>query len=452
MKFFSSILSAFIICTTVSVTAHAQEVRQSSFTIPPNGKPDALIGGIDFEAPGALAFDSLNRPYMFHTREPKSYGHIITLREGKWIHLPYMDTLRKVYPQLQLSLKRQLHEPGSIAIDNNDNLYAVLRVTKSSRRTRDVLLYSPDLGRHFTVHELPGRAFLEIRTGHNLADCPPAIGCLVLRKKHPAEWTNYHNLQVFLPTIENDQLMLADPITVSTNCFGVSNHSGGYSFAATTGSKTHVVYADIPKDNRGNPTYAATIDRKQRRVIARQFLVNAPPKKPDVHSTPVIAMDSTHHLHVLAGAHCQSFFYLRSIKPDTVEGGWTKPLPQGQRQTYATLVCDSKDQLHSIYRVHPRLMYQHKAAGANKWSSREVLVHPPKGHKGYSIFYHRLFIDRADALYLSFTFFENRPKNNGIYPRALAVSEDGGKSWSLATTDIFQRRIAKETKDAPEVR
>jgi hypothetical protein len=59
--------------------------------------------------------------------------------------------------------------------------------------------------------------------------------------------------------------------------------------------------------------------------------------------------------------------------------------------------------------------------------------------RGYGIFYHRLFIDRAGALYLSFTF--NATKG-GTYPRALAVSEDGGGTWRLADTETFRRRIA----------
>jgi hypothetical protein len=175
-------------------------------------------------------------------------------------------------------------------------------------------------------------------------------------------------------------------------------------------------------------------------VVARRFLVTASPNAADVHSTPVVAADSNGHLHVLAGAHNGSFFYLRSRKPDDIEGGWTKPAKVSSGQTYATLICDRRDVLHTVYRVHPRLYHQQKPAGARTWSKRRVMVNPPPGHQGYSIFYHRLFIDRAGALYLSFTFWETRTREKGRYPRALAVSEDGGATWRLATTEVFRRR------------
>ena len=83
MRTFAGIWLGCAICVALSVGAGAQEVRQAPFEIPPNGKPEVLVGGIEFEAPSALAFDSRNRPYMFHTRESESFGYILTLREKK---------------------------------------------------------------------------------------------------------------------------------------------------------------------------------------------------------------------------------------------------------------------------------------------------------------------------------------------------------------------------------
>lgn len=430
-----------LVWTALAVGPAAGQDKQAPFEIPPEGKPEVLVGGIKFEGPSALAFDSLNRPYMFHSREPESFGYILTLRGRKWVRLSYVEALRKTFPQLRSPGRRSVHALGTIAIDNADGLYAIVHIRKSAKQSGWCLLYSPDLGGRFEIHELPGAAYLETRVGHNNTDHPPAIGCIVFRKAHPARWTAYHNLSVFLPVKKEGRLVLGKPIHVSSDCFGVSNHSGGYSFAVTTGPKTHLAYAEIPKTpNGGNPTYAATIDRKERKVTARQFLVTAPPKTPDVHSTPVIAVDANRHLHVVAGAHGQPFLYIRSRMPDSIAGGWTKPAPMGGRQTYATLVCNGKNRLHSIYRVHPQLLYQHKPAAADAWSQPAVLAHPPKGHRGYSIFYHRLFVDRAGALYVSFTFYETRTTEKGRYPRALAISEDNGKSWRLTTTATFLRR------------
>lgn len=425
----------------------AADASMSPFEMPPDGKPEALVGGIDMEAPSALAFDSRNRPYMFDAREPEHFGYILTLRDGKWIRLNYMQALRKAYPGMQSPKNRFNHALGSLAIDGDDGLYAIILSGKGPGKKGYVLLYSSDLGMHFQVHDLPGMAFLETWTGHNDLGAPPAIGCLRRRKNHPAQWTAYHDLTVFLPMKDRNGLLLKDPIHVSPDCFGISNHSGGYSFAVTNGRNTHLVYADIPADGKGNPTYAATIDRVTRRVTARQFLVNAPPDKPDVHSTPVIAADIDGFLHVLAGAHNQSFHYTQSKKPDTVAGGWQKPIVQSRKQTYATLVCDSAGGLHTVYREHPRLLYVHKPACAGKWFQPRELVRAPAGHKGYTIFYHRLFIDRNDALYLSFTFYEFHTGDKGRYPRALALSEDSGKTWRLATTAAMQARIATDKKD-----
>jgi hypothetical protein len=439
----SFLLTAVALALLASPTFAAEvPERVAPFGIPPNGSPEVLVGGIDLEAPCALAFDSRNRPYMFDTREPEHFGYILSLRDGKWVRLSCVDALRKAYPDMVAPQKRFNHALGSLAIDAEDGLYAIIRINKGPGRSGFLLLYSDDLGDHFHVYDLPGIAFLETWTGHNDLDSPPAIGCLRWRKNHPAQWTAYHDLEVFLTTRNQNGLSLGAPVHISSDCFGVSNHSGGYSFAVTRGRQTHLAYVDIPVNGKGNPTHVATIDRGERRVTARQFLVNAPPRKPDVHSTPVIAADSTGILHVLAGAHFkESFYYTHSLKPNTVAEGWSEPVAQNRDQTYATLLCDSSDRLHTVYRKHPQLLYVHKPAGADKWSPPRELVRAPTGHKGYTVFYHRLFIDRKDALYLSFTFYEFHTGDKGRYPRALAISEDGGKSWHLATTATIQSRV-----------
>jgi hypothetical protein len=427
------VFSARLLCP-----AYAQS--KAPFQIPVHGKPKDLVGDIEFEGPSALAFDSLNRPYMFHSREIGSFGYILTLRDGKWVKLQYKESLIKSFPDM-VQNKRLPGGNGSIAIDESDSLYATVVVPGKGW----ILMYSPDLGKNFQFFKMEGSTFLEIQTRAGNPECPPAVGVLKFRKKYPTRWTSYFDLLVYIPERNGKKLVLGDPIHVTKDCFGISNHSGGYSFAVTTGNLTHIVYAEIPKKkDGGNPTYTATIDRKTRKVIAKKFLATAPPKTPDVHSTPVITADSKKHLHVLCGAHGNPFLYLRSLEPDTIQKGWSKPVNMYQKQTYATLICDPEDRLHSFYRIHPKLLYQHKKASDSPWSKPVTIVLPPKGHAGYSIFYHRFFIDRKGALYISFTFYETRTKEKGIYPRALAMSEDYGKTWRLATTDTFSKRIVKK--------
>ncbi len=430
----------------VSQSADGQESKGASFQIPPTGQPEQLVGQIDFDAPSALAFDSRNRPYMFDTREPAAWGYMETLRDGKWVRRSYEQACRKAVPGLVRPTERFIHAYGTVTIDEKDNLYAVVPVYVDGEDGQDrkwVLLTSTDLGETFEARLMEGYTFLEIDTGHNNLSQPPLIGMLVRNKPHPARWTNYNDLYVFVPRVRDGNIVLGEPLHVTADCFGISNHSGGYSFAATTGRLAHVVYGQIPsQDETGNPTYVATIDRQQRQVLRKTLLAHAHPKHPDVHSTPVITADSEGCLHVLAGAHGGPFLYTRSLTPDAADGKWTEPRKMHDKQTYASLVCDDQNRLHSVYRIHPNLLYQHKPARAADWSEPRILADPPPGHTGYSVYYHRLFIDRRDALYLSFTFYDMQTKEQGIYPRALAVSLNRGKTWRLATTDTLAERVA----------
>jgi hypothetical protein len=319
--------SRFLIAAACLVACPALAADQSSapFVIPPSGKPAALIVDKDLEGPTALAFDSLNRPYMFERREPEHFGYILTLRNGEWVRLDYLKDLQKAFPEVTRPKERMHHAHGTLAIDGKDRIYAVVMA-----ETKWFLLYSEDMGKRFHVTQLPGKSFLETYTGHNNLDVPPAVGCLRKRKDHPARWTSYHDLDIYFPAKNQEGLQFKDPVHVTANCFGVSNHSGGYSFSITRDGKTHVTYAEIPKDGKGNPTYVATIDRKTMQVTAKRFVLNAPPKKIDVHSTPVITADADGTLHLLSGAHNNPFLYTRSAA--TVNGKWSA-CASNERQT-----------------------------------------------------------------------------------------------------------------------
>ena len=266
-------------------------------------------------------------------------------------------------------------------------------------------------------------------------------------------WGGRSPLVVLLPKKTKDGLVLGDPIkVVDCMAIGSGGHSGGTSFAVTTGHLTHIVYTTLPKDTKrgGNPVYIATIDRQTRTVVAREFLVNADPKNPDVHTRPTITKDSKGYLHVLSGSHGQPFYsYMRSLKPYDITGGWTKPVKLTGRQCYASIVCDKDDRLHSVFREwlpHPSLGYESASAADGKWSKSTTLVDAAKTDRmqKYGIFYHRLFIDRASNLYLSFTFFEFKTNAKGNYPQVLVVSRDGGDTWQLVRSDTFTANIEGE--------
>ena len=433
------------------------------FQMPTHGHPEELVGDLDYTGPTALAFDSANRPYMMHLDHPEPYGHILTRRDGQWVERPYLEALKRAYPKATRPTSRRPHPYGSIAIDGADRLYAIVPVWVPGSDGPEVktyaLLYSTDFGESFEVFtpfgdaiggDEPGRlswpgAFLEIRTGHNGGERPPAIGYLEYRKDHSARWTAYKYLNVLLPKVRDGELELGEPIEVTEDSFGASMHSGGYSFAVTRGDKTHIVYAEIPEQSdRHNPTYAATLDRTTREVVDRTYLFDAPPDKPDVHSTPVIAADAEGYLHVMVGAHNNPFHYLKSKSAGTVAGEWTEPTSVGSGLTYATLAA-ADGAMHVVSRIHPRLTYRRRNPDGS-WTSGQTLVEAPEGHSGYSVYYHRLFVDREGALYVTFTFWEKDHETAGEFPRALIVSEDGGETWQLVDAALFDAR----SDEAPE--
>jgi len=435
-------LVSWVMC--YAVFASSAHERVAPFVMPPSsdGK-DAFFGGFDFEAPSVLAFDAGNRPYMFDSRRVETFGRILTLRRGKWVRLSFLEALRKTWPEVGPT-----HIPwkdwglGTMAFDKDNALYALIPAEIKKGQPRWILVFSPDQGRSFQAHLIPGYPCLEIPTRRGPLEYPPAIGTCRGKSKKAAAWTNYNDFMVYVPSKKGKRrLVLGEPIKVTENNFGMSNHSGGYSFAASVGERVHFVYAEVAPDKKGNPTYAATIDRRHRKLIARKFLVKASPSGPDIHATPVICADSKGYLHVLSGAHGQSFFYLRSEKPDSVEDGWSEPVPAGTGQTYATLCADASGRLHSVFRTHPVLRYVNKAPDAEKWSRPMDLARAPGGHRGYTVWHQRLFIDAADALYLSFTYMGNDQLKDP-YPRALIVSEDGGSTWKPASTETFMKRMA----------
>jgi hypothetical protein len=171
----------------------------------------------------------------------------------------------------------------------------------------------------------------------------------------------------------------------------------------------------------------------------------APPN--DIHNSPSITMDSQGYLHALAGTHGRPFQYARSLEPNDASSGWTEAEPVGKDlpQTYIGLVCGPDDTLHLTYRLwrygqephphshHATLAYQRKPSG-KPWEEPRVLIVPPFSE--YSVYYHRLTIDRQGRLFLSYeswsTFWFYRNDQLGRR-RSLITSADGGTTWQLAT-------------------
>jgi hypothetical protein len=282
-------------------------------------------------------------------------------------------------------------------------------------------------------------------------DGPPAILRYTQTAADPRLiWRRLCDLELFLPEKKDGRVEIGDPILISKKCLGLAAHSGTPSTVVSRGDKVHVAWAEAtdPKaDVPGVPTYVVTYDRRAKK-LGEPALVGygAPPN--DVHNSPSITMDSQGYLHVLAGTHGRPFQYARSLEPNDAQAGWTKAVPVGEglSQTYIGLVCGPDDTLHLVYRLwwfgadpfpashHATLAYQRKRPG-EPWEAPRVLVRPPFSE--YSVFYHRLTLDRRGRLFLSydywstFWFYRNDHWGNR---RALMTSPDGGQTWKLAET------------------
>jgi hypothetical protein len=387
-------------------------------------------------------FDMENRPFVI------AGDGVFHLRRGVWTktkqaHRP--DAGRTV-PIRPLGTK--------IAFDRDNDVYLLGRDGGST-----VLLRSGDHGATFTAWPVPGSGSFDIEqfSGHNTPNGPPPLARFHQTARDPKLiWRRINDLDLILPARKPDgSIVMGEPIAVSKKCIGLSAHSGIPSTIVSRGDKVHVTWGEATDPQAkapGVPTYVATYDRS-RGQLGPLALVGYGPPANDVHNSPCITIDGKGYLHVLIGTHGRTFKYVRSQKPNSVNGGWTQAedVGAGLRQTYVGMVCDQNDTLHLVFRLwlddnkyypagyYANLAYMSKRP-AEKWSNARPLVVAPFSE--YSIFYHRLTIDRKGALFLSYdywsTFWFYRTDHRGNR-RSLLMSPDGGETWELAPSSEFLR-------------
>ncbi len=254
------------------------------------------------------------------------------------------------------------------------------------------------------------------------------------------------------------EIVFHEPAKLTQLALGSAMHSGVPSMVVSRGDKIHVVWgeatdpeatsAEIP----GVPAYVATYDRKTRAAGEPVFMSFGPPAN-DAHNTPSITIDSQGYLHVVVGTHGQPFQYLRSIRPNDAYSGWTEAVrtsDENLRQTYVGLVCDDQDNLHLVFRLWKTgeehldgatwaaLAHQRKPAGKD-WEPPQTIVAPPM--PDYSIYYHRLTVDRNGDLHLNYDYWStswfyrndaplSTPGGPGKgWGRSILTSSDSGKTW-----------------------
>lgn len=421
---------------------------------------NALFGyAPDFPLDSQVYFDPTNRPFVCTS------DGIATVRDGRWTTT---DLRRGVRTSFGDEERKSYRVSGTkIAFDRAGGVYVLATAGRQA-----ALLHSTDGGRTFAACPIPGREApsrsydFEQFSGHNEAaktatrtdppdgsqsHSPPPILRYTLTGSDPKLfWRRLNDLELFVPRMAGNGVVMGEPVLISKKCIGLAAHSGIPSSVVSRGDKVHVVWAEATEPAEkvpGVPTYVVTYDRTTGQ-LGRPALVGygAPPN--DIHNSPSITMDSQGYLHVLAGTHGQPFQYARSLQPNDASGGWTKAEPVGPdlSQTYVGLVCGADGTLHLTYRLwhrgeqpHPRshyasLAYSRKRPG-QPWEAPRVLVIPPFSE--YSVYYHRLTIDRQGRLFLSYDYWSTlwfyRNDHFGRR-RSLLTSADGGQTWQLATS------------------
>jgi hypothetical protein len=370
----------------------------------------------------------------------------------RWHDNVWTETCETLQPDGQAAPFRPLS--SKVAFDKDNGVYLIGEVKRSA-----ALLYSRDEGATFRACVIPGPGSFDIEqfSGHNTPDGPPPLVRYTLTEKDPKLiWRRLNDLDLLLPEKGAEGVIsIQEPAPISKKCIGFSAHSGIPSSVVSRGGKVHVAWAEAtdPKEEvAGVPTFVATYDRTTKK-LGQPALVGYGPPANDVHNTPCITIDSQGYLHVLVGTHGRAFKYARSLQPNDAGGGWTEAedIGSGLKQTYVGLVCGENDVLHLVFRLfsddrayfpagnYAMLAYMTKRPG-EPWSQPQPLVVAPFSE--YSVFYHRLTLDRAGRLFLSYdywsTFWFYRTDHWGTR-RALMMSSDAGKRWQLASMDHLSR-------------
>jgi hypothetical protein len=408
----------------------------------------------DYPTENELYFDLDNCPFVF------AGGELQTLREGRWQALGIRE--RTYLAGSDRPARGVSPLTPKVAFDRRGGIYFLARVEGKS-----ALVYSPDGGSTFRAYpfppsQLPESFDLEVFTGHNVPDGPPPVLRFLQTGRDPKLfWRYLHRLELFVPQKRADELVLGDPFVLSEQCLGIASHSGSPCCLVSCGDKVHAIWGEATDPQEkipGTPAYVNTFDRTARTLGKPVFVgYGAPPN--DIHNTPAITMDSAGYLHALGGTHGAPFPYARSLQPNDSQPGFTEPqyISQGQ-QTYIGLVCGKDDTLYTAFRLWQRatepfpksyfatLAFQSKQANA-AWEEPKILIVPPFSE--YSVFYHRLTVDRSGRLFLSYDYWSThwfyRVDHFGRR-RVSMFSEDGGRTWKFVSTADLAAAIRPEKR------
>ncbi len=413
----------------------------------------------DYPVDNQVYFDLENRPYMVTEQ------HLYRQVGDAWVATRISEAVVKRVPEFQASSWSVMGT--KIAFDADNDLYLLGRSGSTV-----ALLHSTDGGETFAAYAIAGREEdprswdFEQFSGKNVPSGPPPVVRLTRMQPHSEglRWRTVNDLELIVGEKTDDgQIVFGEPMLLSKTSLGFSMHSGIPSAVVSRGSKVHVAWGEAtdPAVSRdeipGVPAYVITYDRETGLIGEPVFMSFGPPPN-DGHNTPSITMDSKGYIHVVVGTHGRPFQYLCSLKPNDAYGGWTEATRTSAddlRQTYVGFLCGADDVLHLVFRLWrsdeahlngaswASLAYQRKLPGQD-WEAPKLLVAAPLSE--YSIYYHRLTVDRKGTLFLSYDywstmwFYRNDQRGDVAagsgragrgWGRALLTSKDQGDAWQL---------------------
>ncbi len=431
--------------------------------------------------PNQVDFDPQNRPFIRQTLSRHETEGLSQREGGAWRLRSFISAVREAIPGFVRTDRGSAFFSTRTAFDAEGGVYTTLTAIGPEGGSR-YLLYQPRAEAPFQVYpvDAPGRAVVDLEgfTGHNRESvAPPPLVHYAYREggKENADepFKVAAALTLVLPEKQADgTLSLEKRWEVSNHAISLCTHSGGASTLLSAGGWVYLLYGEVvdasTSSAAGVPTYIVAWHRQTGERRGPVLVGHAPPVN-DMHNSSGLTMDARGTLHVLLGAHGKKpFQHTHSLRPGSIVDGWSPPqvvcttglrLPGKQHresgaQTYVGFVCGPDGTLYTAFRhdfQNPQglfpdfderyraLSFQRKRPG-QPWEPPQPIVLPPL--PGYSVYYHKLTIDRKGVLYLYYTY----RSGNSIYrserpgdeaSAVLLLSRDGGESWHAARDADF---------------
>ena len=394
-----------------------------------------------------MAFDSQNTLFYFDIRDIATYGHLVKETNGQEQSIDLLPVIKSVLPTALIPHDTLSHALCAIQIDNQDRIfiiyYAFDPFGEGKRKWKGrvpILLYSFDKGATFKAALLPGspdEAFLEERNRVTGSKWPPLIGWTTSTHVKISELGDINRFGIIIPQFSGNSLELSKVYTVAENNPGVSNHTGGVSFACTVSDVSYFTYNEFPEDKLGNNIMVAKLDRNSNEIVEKSMVTQIrKPNFPDPHVSPVIVTTKNGILHLITGSKGGPFGHFSADASESTLT-WHKVTDLPGARVYANLLIDNEDNLHLLYMEWshaPRLCYQEFSAQSQQWGEEKTLLatpdeFPSRTKDNYGIYYYKGSFDQNFNFYVSFSFWETYDSH--LYPRQVLVKKQDSNDWSL---------------------